>query len=148
MLPSISRGQVSIADELFPETSRSSQGFWDGLEVGELRVQRCMKCHRSRIPSAPLCPYCLYDQAEWHPADGQATVFSWIRYHKAYLPTYTDVPYTVITAELTEGVRMYGRLLDKTGQHSTRRPDIGERVHAVVEEWANGRRTIAFQEGA
>jgi uncharacterized OB-fold protein len=75
---------------------------------------------------------------------GTGTVFSWIRYHKAYLPTYNTLPYTVITAELDEGVRVYGRLLDGSGEQSTGRPTIGQPVQAVVEEWTNGLRTVAF----
>jgi uncharacterized OB-fold protein len=136
----------AIADELFPEVSGSSQGFWDGVKAGELRVQRCAKCRRFRVPPTPVCPYCTHRVAEWQTVKGDAIVFSWIRYHKAYLPTYTDVPYTVITAELGEGFRMYGRLLNASGGQSARRPEIGEPVQAVIEEWVNGRRTIAFQE--
>jgi uncharacterized OB-fold protein len=138
---------TDIADELFPEASSSSQGFWDGVMVGELRAQQCAKCQRFRAPPTPVCPSCTHHGAQWQTMSGDATVFSWTRYHKVYLPTYADVPYTVITAELTEGLRMYGRLLATSGEQSQRRPEIGERVHAVVEEWANGHRTIAFQEG-
>jgi uncharacterized OB-fold protein len=145
MLSVIIRG-TAIAEELFPEVSGSSQEFWNGVKTGELQAQRCNKCQRFRFPSTPVCPHCGHGEAEWQKVEGGGRVFSWIRYHKAYLPTYVDVPYTVITAELDEGFRMYGRLLDTSGGQSARQPSIGEQVHAVVEEWANGHRTIAFRE--
>jgi uncharacterized OB-fold protein len=135
-----------MAAELMPEISSASKGFWDGLEDGELRIQQCTSCDRYRVPSAPLCPYCESRDMKWETAAGDASVFSWIRYHKAYLSTYSDVPYSVITAEFDEGFRMYGRLLTDEGERSLRRPTIGERVRAVVEQWSNGYRTLAFVE--
>jgi len=145
MLSVINR-ESDIAAELMPEVSNASQGFWDGLRENELRVQQCVSCARYRVPSAPLCPYCGSYELTWGTSAGDATVFSWIRYHKVYLSTYSEIPYTVITAELNEGFRMYGRLLTETGEKSLRRPSIGEAVHAAVEEWSNGYRTIAFVE--
>lgn len=145
MLSVINRDR-EMAVELMPEVSSASQGFWDGLEVGELRIQQCTSCNRYRVPSAPLCPYCEARGTKWATAGGDASIFSWIRYHKVYLSTYSDVPYTVITAELNEGLRMYGRLLTAQGDRSLRRPTIGENVRAVVEEWSNGYRTLAFAE--
>src|SRR5665213_2280388 len=131
---SIVNRENEMAAELMPEVSSASQGFWDGLEVGELRIQQCLSCNRYRVPSAPLCPYCESREMKWGTAVGDASVFSWIRYHKVYLSTYSDVPYCVITAELDEGLRIYGRLLADSGERSLRRPTIGERVRAVIEQ--------------
>lgn len=63
---------------------------------------------------------------------GGGTVFSWVRYHRSYIPEFEDLlPYSVLLVELEEGVRIFGRYL------SAESPAIGDRVQVVVERWAD-----------
>jgi uncharacterized OB-fold protein len=47
----------------------------------------------------------------WMAASGSATVHSWTVAHHAYHPSFKSLtPYTVVTADLPEGIRVLARL--------------------------------------
>jgi hypothetical protein len=49
----------------------------------------------------------------FEPASGRGRVWSWVIAHPPVLPAFQEMaPYAVVVAELEEGVRMIGRLLD------------------------------------
>jgi uncharacterized protein len=113
--------------------------FWDGLNEGQLVLQRCTPCGHFRYPVAPVCPYCRSSAYEWTAADGRGSVFSWIRYHKSYQPEFEPLmPYCVLTVQLDVGPRMFGRLAADI------QPEIGMRVTAIGERWSDGRVLPAF----
>ena len=57
-----------------------------------------------------LCPACHSDAVEWTPASGRGTVHSWTVAHHAFHPAFAaELPYTLVTVDLEEGVRALGR---------------------------------------
>lgn len=95
-----------------PIFSLDAQGYWDGLQAGQLRVQRCASCARLRHYPRPLCPACHSFAVEWVALAGQGTVHSWTRPHQSALPGFADsVPFTLVTVDMAEGVRVLGRLV-------------------------------------
>lgn len=125
---------------ILPAVTPDSEPFWKGCAEGRLLLQACLACGRPRHPIAPACPYCRGNAWRWREMSGRGTVFSWVRYHKSYLPEFADlIPYVVATVELEEGPRLFGRLIGRDIQ-----PAIGRPVALVIERWPDGRCVPAF----
>lgn len=90
-----------------PLLDETNAPFWqacageDGQEP-RLLLQVCGGCGAVRCPPAPCCPACGSGDYGWREASGRAALWSWNRFHKAYLPGF-DPPYCTILAKLAEG---------------------------------------------
>jgi uncharacterized OB-fold protein len=120
--------------------SSSTRPYFDQLKVGRLALQRCSACGRHRHPIAPVCPYCGASPYEWVVSNGKGLVVSWVRYPRSYLREFEQlVPYVVLCVELSEGVRLFGRLATDGVE-----PRIGMNVLAIVERWGDDGHAPAF----
>ena len=120
--------------------SASTRPYFDGLEAGRLMLQCCSQCGRFRNPVAPVCPYCRASSFVWKASGARGSVVSWVRYARSYLPQFESlVPYAVLTVELAERVRLFGRLAERDVA-----PRIGMEVAGIIERWADGGRAVAF----
>jgi uncharacterized protein len=132
-------GRAALGPLVTPPSS-STQVHVDQLKAGILSLQRCTHCDRQRYPVAPVCPYCGDSSFEWAPSAGTGLVVSWVRYPRSYLAAFNSlIPYVVVCVELSEGPRMFGRLVD-----TDVKPRIGMRVRAVIERWTDGGHAPAF----
>ena len=94
-----------------PVTDDDGLAFREGLTAGELRLQRCTECGRHRFPPMPSCPFCGIAGGTDVEVDGRGALYSWVVVHRALTPSQEgEVPYTIATVELPEGIRMVGRL--------------------------------------
>lgn len=127
--------------QLLPAVTPDNERFWSALAEGRLELQVCGGCGKARYPVAPVCPYCHSAAAAWRPMSGEGTIFSFVRYHRSYLPEFADVmPYVVATVQLAEGPRLFGRLIGREVA-----PRIGQPVRLVIEQWPDGRCVAAFE---
>jgi uncharacterized protein len=125
---------------LRPPRSPDTDPHRDGLRDRRLALQRCSGCSRLRFPPGPVCPACGSDHHRWETHAGAATVHSWIRYHRAYLPEYEPLmPYVVVCAQLDDGPRMFGRLCEDDAE-----PAFGMRLQAIVERCPSGDCILGF----
>lgn len=117
---------------LRPDPSDSvAQLYWDGLRRGELVYQSCRACGHRWLPPRPQCTHCLSDEIAWTPASGGAHLVSWVVFHRAYHPAFSDqIPYAVGIVELDEGPRMFARL---RGREDLETFSIGERLRLKIE---------------
>ena len=125
-----------------PMMSMEAQPYWDGLQAGQLRVQRCGACGQLRHYPRPMCPACQSFEVDWVVLSGAGTVHSWTRPHQSALPGFADqVPFTLVTVDMAEGVRVLGRLVDPdlTGLQ------VGAAVAATVELAASGQPQPVFR---
>jgi uncharacterized OB-fold protein len=100
----------------YPARTALNDGYLDGLQAGELRVQRCADCGEYRFPPSRYCPRCLSPDWAWTAVSGRGTLWSWIRMHKRYMPGF-EPPYAVCLVVLEEGPRMIaGAVADAVGQ--------------------------------
>ena len=105
--------EQSAPDRPKPQTTEISQGFWDGVERGELVVQHCCACGTLRHYPQPMCPSCGSAESDWKQVSGRGSIYSFTVSHRAFHPAWKDhVPYVIATIELDEGVRMICDLLD------------------------------------
>lgn len=128
------------ADLLLPRLSEDNVRFFEALMEGRLELQRCSACGRPRFPVAPVCPHCRTERFTWEALVGRGEVHSWIRYQRPYLDEFASLmPYSVVSVQLEENVRIFGRLAD-----SGLEPTVGMPVQAIVERWPGGRCIHAF----
>ena len=114
-----------------PQPSLESAPFWQGLLEHRLLLQRCAGCAKIRHYPRPVCDVCYTMEYDWVDASGRGTVHSWTVSHHAFHPGFkTDLPYSVVTVDLDEGVRMQSRLIGA----SPDRLCIGLPVEVVYED--------------
>lgn len=104
-------------DKLVPSPTPDTQPYWDGLNEGRLRLQRCGACGKIRHYPRPVCDTCYSMKIDWIDATGRGTLHSWTITHYAFHPGFKgDLPYTLLTVDLDEGVRMQSqaRGIDET----------------------------------
>jgi uncharacterized OB-fold protein len=117
-----------------PEAAPYREGLCDGL----LNLQVCGNCGAARLPGFPRCPWCRHAGSEWRAHSGRGRMHSWTRYHRAFMSEFEClVPYAVAAVQLENGPMMFGRVVEGT-------PEIGGPAQAVIEEWRDGFRCIAF----
>lgn len=130
-------------DHLLPRLSEDNVRFFEALADGRLELQRCEDCGRPRYPIGPVCPHCRSLRFAWTGLSGRGSVHSWIRYQRSYLEEFASLmPYSVVCAQLEEGVRIFGRWAEPD-----REPEAGLPVLAIVERWPEGRCIHAFVAG-
>lgn len=132
--------------------------YWEGCRRGELLVQRCTRCGRHVWPVLPACPDELTDTLEWVPASRTGRIASYVVYHRAYHPEFTDaVPYVCANVELPEGVRVTGNVFGPGGTMTAAdvlqgdtRPDAlnGRTVHLFFEDCGDDLRIPQWRLGA
>jgi uncharacterized OB-fold protein len=94
-------------EKLVPEPTADTKPFWDALHAGKFQLQRCADCKKVRHYPRPVCDACYSMNAEWVAASGRGTVHSWTITHHAFHPGFkADLPFTLLTVDLEEGVRM------------------------------------------
>lgn len=107
--------RTSVA-QYAPAITPVNQPYWDGLARGVLNLQRCAGCGSWQFPPAKYCRTCLGDDVHWTPSAGTGRIWSWVRFHKAYLPGYRDTPYYVAMVRMDEGPMLTTRLTEADAQ--------------------------------
>ena len=116
-----------------PSASGTDAPHWDGLRVGELRIQRCTACERWIWGAQPICPDCHTFDPAWVAVPAEGAVYSWTRTWQRFHPT-AEVPYVTVLVELTHagGRHMFG-LWTGAGD-----PVAGQPVRGVFEAAPDG----------
>lgn len=113
-----------------PQPSALTEGFWLAAAEGRLVAQRCADCDRWRHYPQERCPGCHSDSWRWSELTGAGEIYSLSVAHRAFHPAWAErVPYTVVTVELDEGVRMVSDLPDADGARAA----IGDRVEVFFD---------------
>lgn len=93
-----------------PHADDLSAPYWEGTKRGALVIQRCSGCGTPRHYPQVVCSECYSDAYDWFEASGRGTIHSWTVCHHAFHPGFADdLPYTLVTVDLEEGVRSMGR---------------------------------------
>jgi 3-oxo-4,17-pregnadiene-20-carboxyl-CoA hydratase alpha subunit len=94
-----------------PAVNEDTEFFWDGMNVGELRIQRCASCATLRHPPRPACGACGGLDSDHVVASGRGTVHSFVVHHYPAVPGF-EPPFVVALIELEEGPRLVSNLTD------------------------------------
>lgn len=123
---------TSAEAALRPPTDPLSEPFWQALAEGHLTFQSCRHCGNNWLPARGECPRCLH--ADWgrETASGQATLISWVVYHRAFNAAFEGrLPYTVAVVELAEGPRMASNIVGVADPEQLR---IDQPLKLVIEQ--------------
>jgi uncharacterized OB-fold protein len=93
-----------------PQTSELARPYWEAASQGRLVLQSCGACGKIRHYPRLLCDACYSDSVTWIPSSATGKIHSWTVAHHAFHPAFAaEVPYTLVTIDLDEGVRALGR---------------------------------------
>lgn len=123
-----------------PPPSALSAPYWEGAKQGKLMLQSCASCAKTRHYPQLLCPACHSAEVRWLQASGRGLIHSWTVAHHAFHPGFRDeLPYTLVTVDLPEGVRALGRYPNDAPL------SIGQPVCLRFENDANGTPGLVFE---
>jgi uncharacterized OB-fold protein len=121
---------------------RDSLPFWERVDAGELRIQRC-RCGTLRWPARAICNRCRSFDADWVALAGTGTVISWTRTHQVFAAAFKDeVPYVTLLVRLDEqdDLQMIGAFTEPGID-----PTEGMRVKAVIRPVTADRSLVFWQ---
>jgi uncharacterized OB-fold protein len=113
---------------LRPPRGHDNAWWWEGIERGELLIQKCSACGELRHPPRPMCGKCQSLEWETAAASGRGSVHSYTVLHHPQVPGY-EYPLVVALVDLEEGTRLVANVVDC-------KPDavrIGMRVACSIE---------------
>ena len=95
---------------LRPPRGHDNAWWWEGIERGELLIQRCSACGELRHPPRPMCGKCQSLEWEATVASGCGAVHSYTVLHHPRVPGY-DYPLVVALIDLEEGTRLVANVV-------------------------------------
>jgi uncharacterized protein len=137
----MSEGTVSGLGLPVPESDLMNQPFWDAARESRFVLPRCATCNHLMAPPIANCNVCLGRTFAWISSPGHGSVYSFIEYHRAWMPQYEGkIPYVVAVIALDEGPRMIAGVI---GQSDTV-ANVGARVAVIFQERDRGSRVPMF----
>jgi len=100
---------IAEPQRALPVPTPETQHFWDGVNAGELLLQRCTPHGHVYFPPRPFCPECASREVEVFRASGKATLYSYVICQRP-APGFA-APYSIATVELDEGPRMMTNII-------------------------------------
>jgi uncharacterized OB-fold protein/acyl dehydratase len=94
-----------------PGKGHDNAWWWDGVDRGELLIQKCSSCGELRHPPRPMCGECQSIGWETVASKGKGTVYSYVVMHHPKIPGY-DYPLAVAVIDLDEGTRFVSNIVD------------------------------------
>jgi len=126
-----------------PGITHDSRFFWEGLERGQLLIQRCADCGKLRHPPGPMCPACRSLEWKTHQASGRGSVYSYAVAHHPPIPPFA-YPNVIALVELEEGTRLVANLVGVEREAI----EIGMPVVCEIVEVEDGYRLPRFRPSA
>ena len=124
-----------------PAVGRDNRFFWDGVEVGELRIGTCNQCTTLHHPPQPICSSCGSTDMGFTVSSGKGVVYSHVTHHYPKLPG-VELPHTVLLVELEEGVRLVSEWAAGAKPETTY---IGQQVQVAFTKVPGGELRPTFQ---
>jgi uncharacterized OB-fold protein len=94
-----------------PVSDPVSAPYFEGLRMGQLRIQRCTACGRRQHYPRPFCMNCMSEDVQFEVDSGRGVVYAFtiVRVHhtKAFA---ADLPIVAVLIELDGGGRVLSTL--------------------------------------
>jgi uncharacterized OB-fold protein len=95
---------------LRPVINADNRFFWEGVERGELLLQRCSDCGKLRHPPRPMCPGCRSLAWDTQPSSGRGVVYSFVITHYPEIPPL-EYPFATAIVTLEEGPKLVANVV-------------------------------------
>ena len=96
---------ASKPKRLAPPLGHDNGWWWEGINRGEILIQKCSDCGKLRHPPRPMCGECQSIKWTGVKTAGRGKVYSYTVLHYPKFPGY-EFPLACGLIELDEGVRM------------------------------------------
>ncbi len=105
-----SEAAPSKPTRLRPPLGHDNTWWWEGIERGELLIQKCSSCGELRHPPGPMCGKC--QSIEWGsvPSKGRGSVYTFTVMHYPEVPGY-EYPFVAAVIDLDEGTRLVSNVV-------------------------------------
>jgi len=135
-------GDQSLPAKPRPRATPVSEPFWEGLQAGVLRLQRCGDCrtwvHYPRL----RCTACLSDNLTWEEVEASGTLYAATIARQATAAPFADeVPQVIAVVELSQGTRITTTLTDAGDSL----PPVGAPVEGVIDRGPDGIALLRFR---
>ena len=108
---------ITPTTKLVPAPNQDTQAYWDALRAHRLTIQACAECGTKRHYPRPVCDRCYSMDVTWIDVSGRGKVHSWtVAHHPFHAGFKGEVPYTLVTVDLEDGVRMQAQLKGRDGR--------------------------------
>jgi uncharacterized OB-fold protein/acyl dehydratase len=84
--------------------------WWEGVDRGELLIQKCSECGTLRHPPRPMCGRCQSTAWTSIASRGRGTVYSYVVMRHPPIPGY-DYPLPIAVIDLEEGTRIVSNVV-------------------------------------
>ena len=126
-------GAPAKPQRIRPVRGHDNGWWWEGIESGELFIQKCSSCGALRHPPRPMCPQCQSTEWEREPSAGHGSVHTYTIMHHPQIPGY-GFPLAVGLIDLDEGTRIVANIVDCEFDDI----HIGMKVECSIEEVDDG----------
>ena len=82
-----------------PGVTQDTAFFWEGLQQGELRIQRCTACRMLRHPPGPMCPGCHSLDWDFVRSAGRGEIHSFVVAEHPPIPPF-EYPNVIVLVAL------------------------------------------------
>lgn len=107
-----------------PKTNPENAAVFEAVAEGVLLIGRCEACGQAHYYPRRHCPHCLAPGAQWQPAAGTGSIYSY-----TIVASSPDKPRKVVAlVELDEGVQVLTNIVDSDEQALR----VGARVALVI----------------
>jgi uncharacterized OB-fold protein/acyl dehydratase len=93
-----------------PPVGYDNAWWWEGIQRGELLIQKCAGCGELHHPPRPMCGRCQSVKWESVRASGEGTVYSFTVLHHPKIPGF-EYPLVCAVIELAEGTRLVSNVV-------------------------------------
>jgi uncharacterized OB-fold protein len=105
--------QTSTPSPPLPVPTPTSAPFWGGLQVDEVRLQRCNDCSAWVYYPRSHCPGCLSPELSWQAVSGRGRLHTFTVARQPTSPHFAgQVPQLLAVVELHEGPRLTTTMVD------------------------------------
>lgn len=98
------------ATRMRPPMGHDNAWWWEAIQKGELRIQKCKSCGVLRHPPRPMCGECQSVEWESVRSNGEGTIYSHTILHHPKFPGF-DYPVICALIELREGTRIVSNIV-------------------------------------
>ncbi|MBT3311128.1 MAG: hypothetical protein HN737_11960 [Desulfobacterales bacterium] len=98
----------------FPRPTSLTQPFWDALNEGIVKIQKCNNCNSWIFYPRSHCTNCLSPDLTWKKINGTGTIYTYST--PEILPTASffvdELPQKIVVVELDEGPRIPSNMVN------------------------------------
>jgi uncharacterized protein len=95
-----------------PRINEANRPWWDGLDRGEIVMQRCDDCARLVFYPRIHCPWCFGRSLSWTEVTEPATLFTWAKAEASVSPAFDHLGPVILAVADFAGAHVPTSIVD------------------------------------